>query len=214
MIPLDPVTGLPRAEGLPPGCVAYVDTASLEAGLAAVPALVAGADGSLAWHGGDAVASVGSSADERVARLLAALAARAAARVPAGEPGTVEVVGEGALAALVAARLGARVAAGGERPRTIVETSGSPAAIAAALARADDRAVVVLAGEDGGRAPEVDLYADVHLRGLELVGVAAPGPDEADEARAAGPELVSAALGLLVDAPAHAPGRPALLRVS
>lgn len=214
MIGVDERTGRPHAAGLPAGSVAYVDSAWLEVGVASVPALVAGADGSLAWHDGPSVASAGEGGDERVARALAALAGRAVARVPAGAPGTVEVVGDGALAAAVRALLGPRVGAADERPRAVVETSGAAAAIAAALARVDDRAVVVLAGEDGGRAPLVDLYADIHLRGLELVGVAAPGPGEADEAHGARPEAVSALLDLVIDAAAHVPGRPALLRLA
>jgi len=90
-------------------------------------------------------------------------------------PGPVEVLGDSAFARALRARLGAATPAEGVRPVVVVETSGEAAAIAAALARVDDLGTVVLAGLSTGAGPvALDLYADLHVRGLTLAGVPAP----------------------------------------
>jgi hypothetical protein len=87
-------------------------------------------------------------------------------------PGPVEVLGDGPFARALRARLGAGAPAGDARPAVVVETSGDPAAIGAALARVDDLGTVVLAGPAAVAEPvALDLYADLHVRGLTLVGV-------------------------------------------
>jgi threonine dehydrogenase-like Zn-dependent dehydrogenase len=82
-----------------------------------------------------------------------------------------EVVGAGALADALRARLPAPAAP----PAAIVDTTGDPAAIADALARVDDLGTVVLAGPVPEGTVALDLYADVHVRGLTVVGVAPDG---------------------------------------
>ena len=79
-----------------------------------------------------------------------------------------EVVGAGALADALRARLRAP----GTPPAAIVDTTGDPAALADALARVDDLGTVVLAGPPPGEPVALDLYADLHVRGLTLIGVA------------------------------------------
>jgi threonine dehydrogenase-like Zn-dependent dehydrogenase len=54
-----------------------------------------------------------------------------------------------------------------DRPTT-VETSGSPEAIAAALAQVADGGRVVVVGPVAD-IPAFDTYGDLHVRGLELV---------------------------------------------
>lgn len=57
-------------------------------------------------------------------------------------------------------------------PRTVVETAGSPASIALALAVAADHGTIVLVGPAASEPPTLDLYNDLHVRGLTIVGVA------------------------------------------
>ena len=88
--------------------------------------------------------------------------------------GAVEVLGDSAFARELRSRLGVAAPAAGGRPTVVVETSGDGAALGAALARVDDLGTVVLAGPAAGAQPvALDLYADLHVRGLTLVGVPA-----------------------------------------
>ena len=92
--------------------------------------------------------------------------------------------------ALVAGRLGLER---GERPRAIVETTGDPRAILDATRRVAELGIVVLAGESLGRGvAELNLYPDVHVRGLTLVGVAPPLQDARNSSTE--PEPVDASL--------------------
>lgn len=59
----------------------------------------------------------------------------------------------------------------GERaPTLIVERSGRPEAILAATRRLADGGRLVLAGDTPDGRLDIDLYPDVHRRGLTLVG--------------------------------------------
>ncbi len=87
--------------------------------------------------------------------------------------GRVEIVGEGPLADELRQRLGDRAQAHpNSRPTAIIETTGEPAAIVSALQRVEDLGTVVLAGPCPSDAVALDLYADVHVRGLTIIGVA------------------------------------------
>lgn len=102
-------------------------------------------------------------------RILAA----AATRRPNG---LVEVTGDGELATEVR---GALAAVTDSQPRNagrpagapacIVDTTGQPEVIEAALTRLADLGLLVLAGPVSELA--LDLYPDVHVRGLRLVGI-------------------------------------------
>ena len=98
-------------------------------------------------------------------------AATAIASLPDGE-GLVEVVGTSALADEVRRLLGERIRLprADERPTAIIETTGEPAALETALQRVDDLGTVVLAGPLPTRPLALDLYSDLHVRGLTLVG--------------------------------------------
>lgn len=103
----------------------------------------------------------------------AAIAAAAAACPPGGEP--VEVVGAGPLADALRARFDAGPSAAGDAlPAVVIETTGNPEAVRAALERVADLGTVVLAGPPQPAPAPLDLYSDVHVRGLTLVGVPAP----------------------------------------
>jgi hypothetical protein len=131
----------------------------------------------------------GDEQDAAAARAFLAVAREAAAAAQGLPPGRVDVVGGGLIARRVRALVGDANAATAERPRAIVELTGDPEAIVAATRRVADLGVVVLAGETNERRTEINLYADVHRRGLTLVGVASPlgqgivaSPPEDDDA--------------------------------
>jgi threonine dehydrogenase-like Zn-dependent dehydrogenase len=88
-----------------------------------------------------------------------------------GGAASVEVEGVGPLAAAVRARLADVGPATAGPPAAIIEASGDPAAIRAALAQVADLGTVVLAGPVPASGIDLDLYADVHVRGLTVVGV-------------------------------------------
>lgn len=95
--------------------------------------------------------------------------------VLAGLPdeGAVEVTGESDLARGLRDRLASRSPREGLPPASIVETTGEPDAVRGALERVDDLGTVVLAGPIAEGAVSLDLYADLHVRGLTVVGVPA-----------------------------------------
>jgi hypothetical protein len=104
---------------------------------------------------------------------VSALATATVAAAASG-PLPVEVTGAGELAAAVRAELGLGERATDEQPGTIVETTGAVAEIQAALARVRDLGLVVLAAAPASDAADLDLYADLHVRGLTVLGVAEP----------------------------------------
>ncbi|MGH9062435.1 MAG: hypothetical protein ACRD0L_00370, partial [Acidimicrobiales bacterium] len=62
------------------------------------------------------------------------------------------------------------------RAAGIVDTTGRPAVVVGATCRLADLGTLVLAGEWLGSPMPIDLYRDVHRRGLRLVGVGRPLP--------------------------------------
>lgn len=104
--------------------------------------------------------------------MSASLADAAIAALP--PDGHIDVTGDGELAATLRSRLAARAARDADvAPAAVIETTGAPAAIAAALARLDDLGTLVLAGPPAPEPVALDLYADLHVRGLTVVGIAA-----------------------------------------
>ena len=97
-----------------------------------------------------------------VAAVLAALA---------DVDGAVEVVGDDASAAELRAALADRLCQPGTAPAAIVETSGDGQAVTAAMSRVADLGTLVLAGPPPRAPVALDLYADLHVRGLVIVGV-------------------------------------------
>lgn len=153
--------------GVDDGAEAYVDADWIRLGRHA-PALVVSADGALSFGGrvlaprrrGDAARSV-----------LAGLIQQALERVALIE-GPVEVTGSGVVAQGVRLKLGPRNAVRMETaPAAVVDTTGAPATIAGALGRLRQLGTLVLAGEPLDRDFTLDLYPDVHVRGLHVVGV-------------------------------------------
>jgi threonine dehydrogenase-like Zn-dependent dehydrogenase len=163
---------------LAPGTAAYVDRDWLPALSQTVPSLTVAADGSLAWCEGPSAKAPGVADPDTAAALALLSVAREAAAAVAGLPrGSVEVAGNGLIAHLVRALVGDSATRSAERPRAVVDVIGDPAVIVDATRRVADLGTIVLVGEALGRRAEMSLYADVHLRGLTLVGVAPPLQD-------------------------------------
>jgi hypothetical protein len=166
--------GLGLAAELPPGAVAYVDRdwVPAEAG-APVPAIVVdGEHGAVRFGDGEQTLSRGDDAHEVAARALLEVAREAAAVV--GDARPAEVSGAGAVAWLAAEILGVEPARTDGRPAAVVEATGDPEAIATAAARLADLGTIVLVGEALGRRARLNLYPDVHSRGLRIVGIRPP----------------------------------------
>jgi hypothetical protein len=156
---------------LRPGSVAFADADWLAAP-GRVPAIVV-TDGRISWDGGETVElPLGLPPEAAAAALLAALAERAC-EASGGAAHPVDVLGGGAVAACVRALLRAK-AAPEEQPAAIVDTTGDPERIAAATRRLAPLGTLVLTGEPAGRTLALDLYPDVHARGLRVVGVPRP----------------------------------------
>ena len=100
--------------------------------------------------------------------------AMAAAAVAATGPRPVEVTGSGALASAIRTELDVTQGGSDEQPGTVVVTSGDVAEIQEALARVRDLGLVVLIAAPTPDAPRLDLYTDLHVRGLTVVGVPEP----------------------------------------
>lgn len=154
-----------------PGTIAYVDRDWVPPVSGPVPSLTVSGDGVLTW--GDFTTELEGDADPDAAAALAltSVAGEAVAQLP---PGAVDVVGSGVIARVVRTLIGDGAAQGAGRPSAIVEASGDPAAIVDATRRVADLGSVVLVGEALGRRTDVNLYTDVHVRGLTLVGVPPP----------------------------------------
>jgi threonine dehydrogenase-like Zn-dependent dehydrogenase len=133
------------------------------------------------WAAAPGVAPAIVASDPETAAAALAAVARNAVAVAPGE--AVEVTGSGLVAA-EARRLLAlegRLAVDGHAaPDAIVETTGDPTAIVDATARVAYMGTIALAGESLDRRLRLDVYPDVHVRGLRLVGV--PGAGDGDGA--------------------------------
>lgn len=103
--------------------------------------------------------------------LVLQLAADAA--LAAGSRHPVDVLGAGAVAAAVRSTV-ASAAAGDAPPQAVIDTTGCPSTITAALARLRRGGLLVLAGESRGRNLELNVYRSVHATGAEVIGVPRP----------------------------------------
>ena len=85
----------------------------------------------------------------------------------------IEILGEGPLADDLRTRLGDRARPHPDAPPSaIIDTTGDAAAVVSTLRRVEDLGTVVLAGPPASKAVALDLYSDVHVRGLTIIGVA------------------------------------------
>jgi hypothetical protein len=165
--------GIALRGDLAPNEVAYLDADWIEAaGPGPVPAAVVRA-GVLHWVDGAALGPA-EDADAAAGAAFAALAAEAAGAVPT-LAAPIEVLGNGIVAEQIRRSLGLADGSGDDQPpAAIVDATGAPDALRDATRRLDDLGTLVLVGEPAGRAMSLNLYPDVHVRGLRLVGVGRP----------------------------------------
>ena len=163
------------AEGPPGGTVAYVDADWIPRAGGAGPALLVSEEGTVAWSGRAAgVAVPGRSADAAAGLVLDALAG-AAASAAQGAPGShVHVSGEGIVAGLVRDRLGALPEHADGAPGVVIDTTVDSDTLISATRIVGDLGTVVLAAGASDRTVALDLYPDVHVRGLRLVAASPP----------------------------------------
>ena len=81
-------------------------------------------------------------------------------------PTPVTVRGDGELAERLRARLAATPA--GARPATVIDTIGTAESLTAAFEEVDDLGVVVSAAPQPAETVDLDLYGDLHVRGITL----------------------------------------------
>jgi threonine dehydrogenase-like Zn-dependent dehydrogenase len=98
-----------------------------------------------------------------------ATASRAVAAVQGLPDGSVQVIGEGLLARLAERLLPASFESG--RPRAVIEASGAEASVKQALSDVEVLGTVVLAAPFDASPIQVAGYADIHARGLTVVGL-------------------------------------------
>jgi hypothetical protein len=133
--------------------------------------------GSVRWDGEPPFAvPAGLDAEQAAEAVLTAVARDASDAAQDFRGQRVEVTGRGFIARRIRAMLGLgpeRRTASPARPSAIIETTGEPECIVAATRRLVDMGTLVLVGELRDRV-DLDLYPDVHVRGLQIVGVAPP----------------------------------------
>jgi threonine dehydrogenase-like Zn-dependent dehydrogenase len=172
------MTGLTMHEGTvapsgdwPADAVAYADREWTGYSLGEVPALIV-RDGMIHW-GDTHVPMPDGQSDDTVA--LACLLAVAHDAVSAlGSAKSVTVTGGGVVAWLVRRICSGSATPPGSRPDAVVDTTGDASVLVESSHSPCDGGTLVLAGESLGRACTINLYTDVHRRGLTLVGVRPP----------------------------------------
>jgi threonine dehydrogenase-like Zn-dependent dehydrogenase len=117
--------------------------------------------------------------DTAATLALLVVAEAAAATLEGIAPDSIEIVGAGLIARQVRVLVEDsprpdRWTKPIKQPRAIVDTTGDPSLIVDATQRVANLGTVVLVGESLGRTAEMNLYPDVHARGLTLIGVAPP----------------------------------------
>lgn len=85
-------------------------------------------------------------------------------------PPPVEVAGIGSLADQLREQLHASGSGGGQ-PGTVVDTTGDPEQLERVMQRVDDLGMVILSGPPLPDRATIELYADVHVRGLTVICV-------------------------------------------
>lgn len=174
--------------------VAYIDAEWLVKEDADAPALTIEPDATMRFGVRTATPPAGTEPDTAALLAFASLAAAAAGLVEGVH--AVEVTGSGIVAELVRASVG--TAPSGGTPHAIVDTTGDPVVIADATRRLADLGLLVLAGEALGRTGDLDVYPDVHVRGLRIVGA---GPFLSHSLPAAAPTGMPAPADLSAKAP-------------
>jgi hypothetical protein len=166
---------------LPEASSAYVDADWLGRGGDRPAALLVTVEGGVSWLGRpDRPIAAPGPPEAAVGLVLDALARAAADAARAAGPGSVHIGGRGLVAEWVRARLGIEGPPEDQppsSPRIFVDTTGRVEAVLSATHVVDDVGTVVLAGGLAAASVPFDLYPDVHVRGLRIVGVTPPLAD-------------------------------------
>lgn len=140
-------------------------------------------DGTVRFRSRTIRAPAEADPDLTALRAFASLAAAAARCLEPDVTAHVEVTGDGVVAELV--RRAIDGSGGDGAPTAVIDTTGDPEVILDATRRLRSLGVLILAGESLGRTMDIDLYPDVHARGLRVVGVGPllshPLPERAPE---------------------------------
>ena len=136
----------------------------------AVP-LVVEDDGTVRFRSRTLSAPPEADPDVTALRAFGSLADAVARILEPETASRLEVTGDGIVAGLVRAAVASRDAE--DAPDVVVDTTGDPTVVADATRRLRSLGLLVLAGESFGRSMDLDLYPDVHVRGLRI---AATGP--------------------------------------
>lgn len=152
-----------------------------------IAALAIDADGQLHYRDRQ-VGGKDGSPEREAAAIMSAFVEDLLAAVMDADRRYVEVTGGG----LVAAELRGRLAAaprGEEPPSVVVELTGRQAELLRATRELAPGGLLVLAGESAAGI-DLDVYADVHRRGLQVLGVPLPVSGRRDRPEGTLPEPV------------------------
>lgn len=96
----------------------------------------------------------------------------------ASDADCVEVVGAGEFADELRDLAVRQVSASGtsQRPSVVIELTGNDDSIRSALHRVRDLGTIVLAGPQPSAPLALDLYSDLHVRGLTVIGLSPVSP--------------------------------------
>lgn len=134
-----------------------------------VPGLVVDNDGALWWRERKLTAADTEDPTALPAQLVSALADDLVSQVRDVAQGAVEVTGRGVTADEVRLRLAGQLA-NGSSAQAVIELTGKISELLRVTGAVVDGGIVVLAGEYVGPV-ELNMYTDVHRRGLRVIGV-------------------------------------------
>lgn len=153
--------GIKPQAGLRAGIRAYVDADWVSAATRSAVALLVPTNGTSAQEDADRTAGL----------ALLGVAQRLVDELTGVPAERIEITGTGFIAGAVRRLVGVNGQLSGARPSAVVETTGDPERVLAATRRVDDMGTLLLAGESIERSIDLDVYPDIHLRGLQVVGV-------------------------------------------
>jgi hypothetical protein len=158
------------------GTIAYVDRDWLPGQSGSVPALIY-SERTLSWREEKPFAVPPTvDGDGAAAAVLLAVAREVADHVIAADAHVVEVHGSGAIATAVRSLVGNMASRASDSLDAAVDVTGEPARIIDLIRRLVPLGLLVLAGEPIESDLDLDVYEDVHRRGLHIVGVPVLSP--------------------------------------
>ena len=172
------IEGMTRSTAVPAGAVAYIDAEWIsDESPELFGALIVRPGRDVRWRNGNPLPASHDDPDE-VALLALLSFATEAAILARSAGGPAEVTGSGIVAwlirRLIEGSIDSSAVLEAAQPPTIVDTTGEPEVVAASLERIEDLGTLVLAGEPRKGTFPLDVYPNLHVRGLSVVGVSRP----------------------------------------